>query len=326
MPQKPTHGDIDILVCPPLFGSLPSISDTLSSHLGAVCSKRVNRRFSFAIPFPSTSTTPDSEPQYFKVFIRDTCPELFPWKVLIHSYGDLWNIVGACAARYGLAVNDNGLNLKMRFIANESRRFPLLFLSRDVGLIFGFLGLDKQVYDAGFQTTEQAFEWVVRGRFFRRGMFGCNWSVAEKERKSKEKTEMYREFVEEWLPSQDYLLGGRGKRPKENSRKVREEALDKFGKREQYERKLDSFRRSILADGMWRRIANEIPIEGKELEEVMAGLRKRLRWGIEEVASQGEEGEVVEMIEKIDEEMVEGTVEWVVEYWGEILGCQIGLG
>lgn len=67
---------------------------------------------------------------------------------------------------------------------------------------------------------------------------------------------------------------------------------------------------------MWTKIADALPVVGKELSRVMVALKKRLRWnGVLGFLPATADGSV-EMMPELDAETVDGiVVSWVLGHW-----------
>jgi len=94
-----------------------------------------------------------------------------------------------------------------------------------------------------------------------------------------------------------------------------QEALRTFDKQSEYYGMLESHRKRLLKDAMWRKIARILPVEGKELGQAMIALKAQLRWrdGTPALCT---EGHVAERIPALDEQTVEHVVlPWILQHW-----------
>lgn len=189
-PEKKDYGDIDILVDHELSGFN---SGNLAGILSAKLSLRAGRTSSFAIPLPGISDA------YFQLDIRLCRKDHFEWETMIHSYGDLCHIVGATVTRFGLAINDTGLHLRIAEIDMTHKKDALLFLTHNPREIMDFLGLDAHTLENGFKTLDEVFKWAASSRLFRKRFFVKD-VISEKEERVRDKRPMYCEFVTEWIP------------------------------------------------------------------------------------------------------------------------------
>ena len=75
-----------------------------------------------------------------------------------HSYGVLWNIVGATVTKFGFAITNQGFHLRIKETEITSQvKEALLFLAKDVGAMMRFLRLDMLRYERGFDTMDDLF-------------------------------------------------------------------------------------------------------------------------------------------------------------------------
>lgn len=158
--------------------------------------------------------------------------------------GDLWHIIGASIVRFGLSIYDTGLHLRIEEIEQTNRKDALLRLTSRPGEMMRFLGLDEGRYVMGFGSLDEVFGWVVECRYFRRRVFERK-GVCGKEMRVREKRVMYKYLVLEWLPRQAKIDvcdlmddGDEEVRDRAWGSNMREEALEVFGKRMEYERLL----------------------------------------------------------------------------------------
>ena len=80
------------------------------------------------------------------------------------SYNDVaGNLVGKIAHRFGLKHGHDGLSLEVR---DDNHVYGRVYLTQDFDTALEFLGLDVDRYQQGFDTLEEAFEWVSASKFF----------------------------------------------------------------------------------------------------------------------------------------------------------------
>lgn len=96
-------------------------------------------------------------------FIRE--PELLDATYHYLSFNDLGNLIGKIYRRMGLKYGEEGLCYVFRRARQESYKRDLP-LSRDWPRILGFIGLDVPAWEAGFDTLENMFAWVVASPWF----------------------------------------------------------------------------------------------------------------------------------------------------------------
>ncbi len=81
------------------------------------------------------------------------------------SFNDLGNLIGKIYRRLGLKYGEQGLSYVFRRAKQDSyvRDLPV---SRDWPKILAFIGLDVPAWEAGFDTLEQMFAWVIASPYF----------------------------------------------------------------------------------------------------------------------------------------------------------------
>ncbi|KAL9125132.1 MAG: hypothetical protein Q9217_005621 [Psora testacea] len=233
-PSKFSYGDIDILVSEPWTESLAP--ELVAAHLDAkrTLTNHGSPTTSFAVPYPHC---PGS---FVQVDVHVCSPETFEWQLFHQSHGDLWNLLGTTIRPVGLTANNRGLHLRIEDIERLDRQKSLVFLTREAEAVVRFLGLNMEKYKKPFESKEEMYEFVRACRFFdpktyQRGGLKAN------DRKRMAKREIYRRFVEEWVPEHCNIAGdGTLLRPTRGE--IMEEALDTFEKREEYETPLKDWR------------------------------------------------------------------------------------
>ncbi|MCJ1270512.1 hypothetical protein MMC22_010409 [Lobaria immixta] len=245
-PEKSSHGDIDILVSSPLDPAHPPTPAVLATTLCAVKTINSGPVKSFAVPYP------DEPGKFVQVDVKVCGPALFDWELFHNSYGDLWNILGTSIRSFGLTVNHRGLHVRIREIEAVERKQSLLFLTCEPDAVLRFVGLDLAEYRDGWTRVEDMFAFLVRSRFSTKEAY-VRRELKANDRKRMAGREIYRRFVEDWMPVWD---DGRGRGgsvypPKEGeddeeweeTRKPRrtavlQEALNRFGKQAEYDAKV----------------------------------------------------------------------------------------
>ena len=114
----------------------------------------------------------------------------------------------------------------------------MLFLTAEPDEVLEFLGLDRERYWRVFESREAMAEYVAGMRFFDKRVYGRR-DLKANDRKRLAQREVYRWFVEEWLPGWEEVGGCCiGKDEWVEREEVLEEGLSRWGKRDEYERVL----------------------------------------------------------------------------------------
>lgn len=232
VPEKSSHGDIDILVCTPLDRKHPLTSTSLSAALGAVTKLPQNPTTLFAVPYPGHTD------DHVQVDVQ-RCPSdlLFDWQLFLAGLGDFWNILGTAIRPFGLTASDRGLHVRIPEIEHFDKRRSLIFLTCNPDAALRFCALDVEAYKKGWEKLDEMFSFLARGRFMRKETY-IRDGLKANDRKRLDQRAVYRQFVEEWIPK--WEIGddderGNEWRGKQRRAEVLEEALEVFGKREDYE-------------------------------------------------------------------------------------------
>ena len=137
----------------------------------------------------------------------------------------------------------------------------MLFLTASPDEVLGFLELDKNRYWRVFGRKEEMAVYVAGMRFFRPGVY-VRKDLKANDRKRMAQREVYRWFVEEWVPSR-IEAEGVSEDVAAGREQVLEEVLNVWGKREEYQR--------VVAE--WRRERKELLGKQQANERRRAGVR-----------------------------------------------------
>ncbi|KAL9109377.1 MAG: hypothetical protein Q9187_008176 [Circinaria calcarea] len=246
-PEKKSHGDIDILVSIPL--STDPSPASLCVALDATDTVKNGGSRSYAVPYPGSA----SDHVQLDVSV---CPaHKFRWELFTHSHGDLWNLLGTSIRPFGLTANDQGLHLRIREIEDVDRKKSLLHLTSDPGSVLEFLGLDPERYWRPFGTVDELYRYAAGMRLFRRDTY-LRETLKANDRKRMVQRPLYRDFVAEWLPQRPELGVGVEWNPSLRVN-VLEEALEVYGKRDEYHEKIETWRKN-LAEMQTKQEANNL--------------------------------------------------------------------
>lgn len=174
-----------------------------------------------------------------------TSVELFEWQLFHTSYGDFWNILGTAIRPFGLTANERGLFVRISEIEEVDKNRSLVFLCSEPDAVLTFCtGMDFEEYKRGWGSVGDMFGWLSRGRFMRKENF-VKSRLKANDRKRMMQRELYTRFVEDYVPSWTERIseGRKGLGTREG---VLEEALQGFGKKEEYERKREEWRTEVL--------------------------------------------------------------------------------
>lgn len=238
-PCKTSYGDIDVLVSQPKHISITTT--TLAKALNAVRSSSStpgSPTASFAVPYPGLD-----QDTYVQLDVHVCPPGLFEWQLFHQCHGDLWNLLGTTIRPVGLTVTDGGLHVRIGEIEEVNRKRGMLFLTREPEQVLDFLGLEGGRYRKPFESVEALYRFVCGCRWFS-GEAYVRGELKANDRKRMAQRELYRRFVDEWVPENRQFVEMGGERNQGATREdVLELALTVFGKREQFEQRIQEWRR-----------------------------------------------------------------------------------
>lgn len=112
-----------------------------------------------------------------------------------YSYNDLNNLVGKIAYAFGLKFGFTGLYYPFR--TEHGNLSKEILLTKNPKVIYDFLGYDYEIYQKGFDSLEDIFNFVITSPYFSPQLFiKEDKSQIDKVRERKRKT--YAEFLD-WL-------------------------------------------------------------------------------------------------------------------------------
>lgn len=154
---------------------------------------------------------------------------------------DLWNLLGTTIRPFGLTANPAGLHLRVPEIDVVDKKKSLLVLTLEPDVVIRFLGLDAEKYNKPFGSVHEMYEYVTGSRFFRMDLYKKKGLKAN-DRKRLAQRQVYRDFVDDWLPAKYTSEMDDGKEVVTRE-SILEEALEKFGKREAFDAQLAEWKK-----------------------------------------------------------------------------------
>lgn len=330
-PAKTSYGDIDYLVAEPITpipqelldlipekpsnGKTPTQARRTPGPMPLSHLQVLKAAFKSDITIDNADTTSFAAPRedengetiYAQIDVHVcSSAEQMHWIAFKHAYGDMWSILGMIARAKHLLADEQCLNVMIPEIEPHDKKKSKVELTRDVGEVLDFFGLDRGWYEKGFKDLEECFGFITSCRFYDEKYYTeRRWSRAA-DRKKLRKREMMEKFFkhvgglldEEEYGVDDDGIGGQSaeelkvqEQKSEESEEVRvsrrqviEEALDRFGKREVYEEKVTDWRRAqriqdIVSSVVQRLVEAEV-CSIKSARRRASGLRKLLTEGL----------------------------------------------
>ena len=313
-PEKTDYGDMDVFVAIDQRVNFVHMANFLSAA-GVICNSSGDiQKCTLGVPLngtahgrpavvykhvdsssgqklaPSSTVTVDD---YAQIDVEVISPDILAWHTFYSSYGDMAGLLGRIVQNLGFTVRHRGLWLRLPEIdkskkvsyVNIADRDGRIFLSSDPDVVMQFLGLSIQDYNNGFQTVDGLYEWLGKCRLI--STYAIEWKRDNaSERQKEQKRTIFSRFFNEWLPAHPGI--DQEPEPSDNQeqlaliRRLRlkylEEAVDFFGKREEYEKMHADltlvFENAIAAELLKPIIAEHSKREGKSLNEIVRGFRR----------------------------------------------------
>lgn len=290
-PEKPSHGDVDILAFGPksddmrrVYSAAPEaitkkLTECLKPQFQAVRHEHhpSNSVVSFAIQFALLPLPPwltcslsveqktsfqhslkmlIAEDAHFQIDLH-VCPSLsnFNYTIFSMAHGDTANIIALATRKTGLTFVPKGLALNLDHELPKQHGKPVrIILSDDVTTILDFLGLDEAAWRRGFTEQDDVFAWIAAGRLFQRITNERNT-----EKKKARTRAMFGKFVSEWLPENPNV----GMQPPIDRKVLLQEALDRFEKRDEYDALIDKHNASLKEQEFWSKARGVVETSGQ---------------------------------------------------------------
>ncbi|KAA8896392.1 hypothetical protein FN846DRAFT_275707 [Sphaerosporella brunnea] len=264
-PGKLDHGDLDLLVLPLDFGNAPS-KETLKAALSAIATvtTKGSPTISFAVPFPRHLAPAPGALFQLDIHVCAS-PHDLEWVLFQYSYGDFWNIVGAMARRVGLKIDNTGMHLRL----GEGET---LLLTAEPVAVLEFLGFEQEVFSKGeWESLEDMFAFIRECRFFTPEAFAKeNESQKDRQRATKRHGWIkWKESLETIPPSTQGKIV--------EAEEVRVEALERFGKKREYEKTMQERANRARLKLMWKGVMAGLPLE-TDREKGLTLRRLRTLW------------------------------------------------
>ena len=195
-------------------------------------------------------------------------------------------------------------------IPTYSPTFPLSFSIPD---ILPFFGLSLERWKAGFETQQDAFEWVASSCFYIPGQLSDKTSRT----KARANRGMYQAFLQ-WNDARTSPRAANDGQPQEKQgmedkeairESVRKDALAFFGKREEHDALVQANERRVHLKAIWngRKVGEWVGVEKQRMVgRVMATMRQTI--GEEKISQMTEEElkqHVLQASEAIELQLVE---------------------
>jgi len=115
------------------------------------------------------------------------------------SYNDLHNLIGKSAHKFGLKWGHQGLKFVYRI---DGKVLGEIIITKDHKDALNFLGFTNVVYEEGFKTLDDIFNFVTNSKYFNPYMYDLeNMNKMNRDRDKKRKT--YQQFLELIQPMKD---------------------------------------------------------------------------------------------------------------------------
>lgn len=352
-PERRDHGDIDVLVDGPRFNLT---GRDLERALGAHAHTEGGSISSFAIPIPGDDNSYfQLDVHLCKKGRFEWANVIYAYGDLWFIIGATVTRFGLAIndsglhARVGQIQETNKKHCLLLLTSNPQDMMDFLGLDKD-RYEKGFSTLDElfewaismPLFRRDFFEKETISEKEERIREKRPmySMLVTKWL--------REKRPMYSMFMTEWLPQKrvfrtstgtpgtcDYLPAGpslsaaaqhlengpleegyAGKFGGDERGDLLNKALQRFNKHEEYHKMLEDHRKRTLKDAMWKKVASELPLKGKELGQRMMALKAQLWWNDGQPTLRVGGDKSLEKVPALDADTVDKIlIPWIKDHW-----------
>lgn len=127
----------------------------------------------------------------------------FEFKKEFYSFNGLVRLFNPMISRLGMNISQNGITYIIRDEDYSHFKEAVPF-TKNYNSIFDILGLDKEVYLKGFETMEEAFQFVSSSRLFNPEIYKFENRLGNNLREDK-KLKLYNHFLT-WIENQENLI------------------------------------------------------------------------------------------------------------------------
>lgn len=159
--SKADFGDADLVCWAPDYDP-----HALAAALGAV--EVVRNGPVTSVGLVVRPEVPHLEGNVFQVDLIKQSPEDFDFALNYFKANDAGNLAGRLAKSMETSLRHDGLFFVMRF---GDYKFRDILLTRDYDKALAYIGLDAKVFNAGFETLTEIFEFIVSSPYFRADIF-----------------------------------------------------------------------------------------------------------------------------------------------------------
>ncbi|KAI9899406.1 hypothetical protein N3K66_005867 [Trichothecium roseum] len=285
-PDKVDYGDVDILVQGPKTAtlefqeSMEKIGTALGASRSIIEKGDVASHFAlqwpsrFANEIPRDEADGSQKASHVQVDVK-ICKDLqeLQWVYFKHSHGDAWSILGSIIRPYGITIDTTAMWIRVPEIEAADRKRARVFLTDDIAETLNFLGLShERFFEGEFESLQDMFDYTTSCRMFwvrpkepesdpvpnkeapEPGISGNPGQLTSNDRRRMKQRPAFAMWQNEFIPKCREM--GLFLEKVTAREKVTEEALEKFGAREQFENRRDNFLREQQRD----RIKNQIII------------------------------------------------------------------
>lgn len=193
--NKESFGDLDVLVS--IQGQEKNWVASVRKEFEPEQLVKNSDVVSFSFPFPTGTGSSD-----FQVDLISTQSDLFQAALFYFSYNDLGNLLGRLFHKMGLKFGHTGLHYVVRDPRAQHKQEILI--TRDPATILARLGLSYELYQSGFESLEQIFQFVASSPFFNPDIYLLS-NLNHVSRIRDRKRETYNRFLN-WCESYSHSL------------------------------------------------------------------------------------------------------------------------
>ncbi|KAL6710717.1 hypothetical protein ACN47E_007774 [Coniothyrium glycines] len=227
MPEKADYGDIDVLVCSPLFSPGESTTSTFDWQSAVRAIKTVfdtqhGRRgflnpdcMYFAVPAPGPS-----DGCWIQVDVK-VCfkPRLFAWQTFELHYASSSKMLGSMVKPLGLTVDPEGLHIRVEDMDETNFSGSMVRVSTEARDVLRIAGLDRRLINAGFRTKDELYESLARSWLFNPAHFRARLDEEKYHERLEDRSPHWVYFIKTWVPGHfpDYAFHHNSPDAKSNS-------------------------------------------------------------------------------------------------------------
>lgn len=181
--DKDSFGDMDVL-----------LNESFFDYSGMDLQNKLQESFQYNEIYRNTNVW-SFDYKEFQIDLIFVPQDKFKTTIYYYAWNDLGNMMGRVANKFGTRYGSYGLSYKIKSRISGNYFKEKVIVSTNLPEIFEFLGYDFGIYEQGFSTINDIFEYAVSTQYFHPDTFQYE-SLRHEDRTRNKKRDSYRRFLD----------------------------------------------------------------------------------------------------------------------------------